>query len=83
MNNEILQNVPIGDRIRWAIEVRGYKQTEVAQKIGITQAAVSNWITGASRKPNALTLLRLCQAINVNPYWICFGEGDPFKWGQQ
>ena len=69
----------IGDRIRWLIEARGYTQVELAAKMGITQAAVSNWLTGASRKPNAPSLLRLAAALDANPHWVITGEGDPFQ----
>lgn len=65
----------IGDRIRWLIEARGYSQVEVAAKCGVTQAAISNLVTDASRKPNAFTLLRLADALDADPGWILYGEG--------
>jgi len=69
----------VGDRIRWLIEARGYKQTELAEKMDLTQATISNWITGASRKPNAPSLLKLAAALNCNPQWIIDGTGDPWQ----
>lgn len=67
----------LGDRLRWIIELRGYTQVEVATKIGMTQAAVSNLVTDDSRKPSAPTLLRLAEALDFNPKWLLDGEGDP------
>lgn len=76
------KSATIGDRIRWLIEARGYKQTELAAKMKIGQAAISNWITGASRKPSAPSLLRLAAALNANPGWIIDGTGDPWQMNQ-
>jgi hypothetical protein len=42
----------IGDRLRWLLEYRKMKQTELAEKIDQTQASVSNVITQSSRKPS-------------------------------
>lgn len=73
------KNLTIGDRLRYLIEVRGYTQVELAKKCGITQAAISNIVTDASRKPSAPTLLKLAAALQANPEWIITGEGDPFQ----
>lgn len=73
------RSAPIGDRIRWLIEVRELKQTEVADRMGITQAAISNWITGSSRKPSSPSLVRLADVLGSNPTWIIYGEGTPFS----
>jgi transcriptional regulator with XRE-family HTH domain len=72
----------IGERIRWLIEARGYKQTELAAKMDLTQATISNWITGASRKPNAPSLLKLAAALQCNPQWVIDGTGDPWQMNQ-
>lgn len=69
----------IGDRLRYLIEVRGYTQVELAKKVGVTQAAISNLVTDSSRKPSAPTLLKLAAALQANPDWIISGEGDPFQ----
>ena len=73
------KSATIGERIRWLIELRGYTQVELAKKMGLTQASVSNWITGDSRKPSAPSLLKLAAALDANPHWIITGEGDPLQ----
>lgn len=73
------KSATIGERIRWLIEARGYKQTELAAKMELTQATISNWITGASRKPNAPSLLKLAAALQCNPQWVIDGTGDPWQ----
>lgn len=79
--SEIYQRMSIGERIRYLIEVREYKQVELAKKCGITQAAISNLVTDNTRKPSAPTLLKLAAALGANPDWIITGEGDPWEIG--
>jgi transcriptional regulator with XRE-family HTH domain len=55
------------------------KQTELAAVIGTTQAAVSNIVTNASRKPSAPTLLRMAAALQCSADWVITGEGGPFE----
>lgn len=74
------QRMTIGDRVRWLMEKRRVKQTELASKIGITQAGISNIVTNAARKPSAPTLMRLAEELQCNPNWILSGKGDPFGW---
>lgn len=69
----------IGDRLRWLLEHRKMKQTELAEKIGVTQAAVSNIVTTSTRKPSAPTLLRMAAALQASAEWIITGDGDPFE----
>lgn len=73
------ERLSIGDRLRYLIEVRKYTQVELAKKIGVTQAAISNLVTDSSRKPSAPTLLKLAAALQANPDWIMTGQGDPFE----
>jgi transcriptional regulator with XRE-family HTH domain len=73
------KSASIGERIRWLIEARGYKQIELAEKMDLTQASISNWITGHSRKPSAPSLLKLAAALDCNPQWIIDGTGDPWQ----
>ena len=63
--------------MRYMIELRGYKQVELAEKVGITQAAISNILTVSTRRPNSLTLLKLCGALQCSPEWLMTGVGDP------
>lgn len=69
----------IGERLRWLIEHKGYTQVALAEKIGLTQAAISNIATQSSRKPSAPTLLKLAAALECSAQWIMTGEGHPFE----
>jgi transcriptional regulator with XRE-family HTH domain len=69
----------IGDRLRWLMEYRDMKQTELAEIIGTTQAAISNIVTQSSRKPSAPTLLKMAAALQASADWIITGDGHPFE----
>ena len=69
----------IGERLRWLLEYRDMKQTQLAEIIGTTQAAISNIVTQSSRKPSAPTLLRMAAALQASADWIITGDGHPFE----
>jgi transcriptional regulator with XRE-family HTH domain len=69
----------IGDRLRWLLEVREYTQVQLANKIGRTQASISNLITTSTRRPNAETLLRMAAALECSAEWLVRGDGHPFE----
>lgn len=74
------EKMTIGDRIRYLREVKEIKQVELAKRIGLSQAAISNLETDSSRKPSAPTLMKLAAVLECNPQWIIDGKGDPFSW---
>lgn len=76
----LFKKMSIGDRVRHVMDERGIKQTELALRIGVGQAAISNIVTDASRKPSAPTLIAMATELRVNPAWILTGEGDPYTW---
>jgi transcriptional regulator with XRE-family HTH domain len=69
----------IGERLRWLLEYRKMRQTELAHLIGRTQASISNVVTDSSRRPNAETLLRMAAALQCSAEWLVTGEGHPFE----
>lgn len=73
------KSATVGERLRWLLEKRKMKQTELASAIEGTQAAISNIITQASRKPSAPTLLKMAAALQCSAEWIISGDGHPFE----
>ena len=73
------QSVSVGERLRWLLETRKMKQTELAALIKRTQASISNIVTDSTRRPNAETLLRVAAALQCSADWIVRGEGHPFE----
>lgn len=70
----------IGERLRWLMEYREIKQTELASRIQMTQSGISNLVTDSARKPSAPTLLKLAEELRCSPNWLITGVGDPFAW---
>lgn len=66
----------IGQRLKYARQKMGYKQTELAEKIGLTQSAISNIECDSSRQPSAPTLLKLAPTLEVSADWLMDGKGD-------
>jgi transcriptional regulator with XRE-family HTH domain len=65
---------PFGERIHSAREVLGLSQTQVAQKLGITQMAYAFW----ERRPVALRpeqMEKLAEVLNVTPDYF-FTQND-------
>lgn len=69
----------IGGRIKWLLEARNMTQVNVARICDITQSAISNIVSDASRKPSAPTLLKLAAALQASANWIITGDGSPFE----
>lgn len=62
----------IQERLREAISQSGYKQTELAKKLGITQATISDYMH-KNKFPALDTLANLCRILDVSPaYILCF-----------
>ena len=74
---QVYTQLTLGDRRRYMREVRGIGQTELARRCGLTPAAVSNWVTDTTRKPNAPSILTLAAALDADPEWILTGIGNP------
>jgi len=56
----------IGSRIRKFREAKKLSQKEFAERIGISNARVSNWEQGLYR-PDVDFLARICEVLNVSP----------------
>lgn len=56
----------IGARIRKYRKMRGFTQTELAKKIGVSSGRLSNWEQGMYR-PNADIIASICKALDISP----------------
>lgn len=63
-------------RIRHARMKACISQTELAQMVGVTRSAVSNWESTASTLPASKHLQRIAQAVAVSYEWLATGRGD-------
>ena len=62
----------IGARIREARIRRGLSQEALADRLGVSKAAVSGWETGKSR-PFGSRLAQLAETLGVDAGWLTFG----------
>ena len=68
--------VQLGNRLRKARKVKGYKNREdLAAKIGIHLSTYGNYERG-ERIPNAVFLDRFCNILCINHIWLLTGQGD-------
>ena len=57
----------VGGRIRYYRERKGKEQKEIAEKIGVTSNAISNWENGRTR-PDFSAVPKLCEALGISLY---------------
>ena len=63
-------------RLKLLIDNLGISQREFALQTGLTECAVSKYMSG-ERIPNAGSLIRIAHATGVSPNWILgFGSDD-------
>lgn len=64
-----------GVRLGAAMRQRGCNQTQVAQALGVSQPAVSSWLSG-ERNVDRAHLPRLARFLEVEAEWLEFGSGE-------
>ena len=58
-----------GERLKAARKARGYTQTELAEKLGITQKSYQRMETGAHDLKMS-TIYQLCTTLNISSDWL-------------
>jgi transcriptional regulator with XRE-family HTH domain len=64
-----LMNQTLGDRLKYALEIRNMKQCDFAKKIGLTEVTMSRYING-TRKPKADTIVIICRTLGISSDWL-------------
>ena len=57
------------NRIEQAINIRGMKRIELAEKTGISKATISNWIN-QKYQPKQESLFKLAKVLEVSEMWL-------------
>lgn len=57
------------DRLREAMDLRGLKQIDLANKTGINKSMISFYLSGRNM-PNSKNVLKLARALNVSDAWL-------------
>lgn len=64
ITKEACMGTSLGNRILFYLQEAGMTRKELCEKTGITEAALSRYITG-QREPRAVTLSSIAKALNV------------------
>ncbi|MFW5652538.1 MAG: helix-turn-helix domain-containing protein [Planctomycetota bacterium] len=61
------------DRLRQAREAAGLSQSEVAERLAVSQAAISRWESGR-KSPSLSRVQQLAELYRVSLDWLVFGK---------
>lgn len=65
------------ERIAWAVTHSKKRLVDIAQAIGCTQAALSLWQRGRTKKFDAELLCKFADVCGVRVMWLLYGVGEP------
>ena len=65
----------LSDRVREAIDGSKKSKADIARECGVTNAAVTHWLTGDTKSMKADTALALEEATGYRARWILYGKG--------
>lgn len=65
------------ERIDYLLKLKGLNQKQLAELIGVRKSAITNLKNGRSKSFSAENALTIAKKLNINPYWLVFGEGEP------
>jgi transcriptional regulator with XRE-family HTH domain len=57
------------DKLKKAFDNSGYTQQQLADELGLTQAAISMWLSG-KREPSVFYLRKLAKLFKVSMNWF-------------
>lgn len=63
----------MADRIKMLREARGWSQVKLAELVGVTSGAVSQWESGLTENIKLKTFLKLCEALGTDTHYLIFG----------
>lgn len=63
----------MGQRIKRMREARGWNQTQLADMVGVTFSAVSQWERDETENVKLLPFLRLAKLFETDPHYLVFG----------
>ena len=66
----------LAERIRRARRIAGTSQQGLANALGVTRSAVSNWESANAARPATARLAMLANVLDVSFEWIATGRGE-------
>lgn len=71
-----MENFP--DRLKKAMQLRGFRQIDLSSKTGIERGTISNYING-KYKPKAKNVIIIAKALGVNSPWLLGAKDVPME----
>lgn len=66
----------VRERVGYIRDQLGVSQAQLGQALGLGRVSIARWENG-SRIPRRIDLLRLAEALGIEPTWLVDGVGDP------
>lgn len=63
-------------RLRLALAHSGMKQADLAEWTGVSQGAISSYVTGRVKEAGITRARLMAQALKVSAVWLIYGEGE-------
>lgn len=73
-----MTNTEIGNRIKYARDLRNATLDDIAKKVGVTKSTIQRYETGKIVKIKIPVVESIAIALNVNPSWIV-GKSDDME----
>lgn len=67
----------MGQRIKRLREARGWDQAHLAELIGVTVSAVSQYELDQTQNPKLVPFLAMAEAFDTDVYYLVFGAAGP------
>jgi transcriptional regulator with XRE-family HTH domain len=67
-----------GKRVKWLLEARGRKATWLAEELGVTRSAVSQWWQKVAPTTPGKHIAKIASLLSCSEHWLKTGTGAPF-----
>ena len=64
-----MERVPFAERLKYAMEVRGFRQVDLEEATGISHSKLSMYMSG-KHEPRSEGLYKISRALDVNEPWL-------------
>ena len=65
----------VSDRLKYAMELRNMRQSDLVEKTGINKSSISTYLSG-EYQPKQTNTYKLARALDVNPAWLLGEDVD-------
>ncbi|MCG3462813.1 helix-turn-helix transcriptional regulator [Xenorhabdus bovienii] len=67
-----MEPTTLAKRLKYALSLRGYTQSDLAEKVGITQGAINKLTSG--RAKSSTKIIEIAEALSISPEWLAHGN---------